>query len=60
MKNYKDLRIQALETEVKRLTQMIEQRDKNKPGFITDLNDPVFARRLRDIEVNYEHETGKP
>lgn len=62
MNDYTQARIKALMAEVERLNGIIrhyEQRMKNKDGYMTDLNDPVFDRRLKYIDVNYEHETGK-
>ena len=44
--DYLNARIEALERENRRLTQLIEQREKNVRGFLTDINDPVFDKPL--------------
>lgn len=46
--DYLNARVEALEKENKRLTKHIEQRLKNT-GFMTDINDPIFDKPLKQI-----------
>lgn len=47
--DYLNARIEALERENRRLTQLIEQREKNVRGFLTDINDPIFDKPLNRL-----------
>lgn len=59
LENYQDARIKALEAEIVRLniqildTKISVSKVKLSHEKFVDINDPIFSRKLAEIEVNY-------